>query len=131
MRVVLVGLALGSAAAGAVFACGASAVGVDACDKIERARCGWVVACAEAGISLPVRRSESTSPVDDCYRYYADECLHGLVTTVAPTDDQVKACVNAIDNATDCTIVLSPETSDACAFLIPPDASPDADAGAE
>jgi len=128
VRGVLASVSLGAAFAGVVFACGQGAVGVDACMQIQQARCGWVVAC---NISLPTRRSDSTSPVDDCIRYYDDQCLHGLVTTVAPDKNQVTACVDAINAATDCTIVNSPETADACAFLIPVDAGvvQDADAG--
>jgi len=110
--------------AGTIFACGQSAVGVDACQQIQRARCGWVVECPS--ITLPTRRSESTSPVDDCTRYYNDQCLHGLVTTVAPSQGEVQACVDAINAATSCDIVYAPETSSACAFLIPVDAGVDA-----
>ena len=104
------------------LACGQSAVGIDACTSIEHARCQWIVQCypdaAEYG--LPTRRSESdaSSPVDDCFRYYNDACLHGLVTTVQPASSAVTDCVNAIDNATDCNIVWHPETADACAFLL-------------
>jgi len=60
-------------------------------------------------------------------RYYDDACLHGMVTNVPPTTDEVSACVGAINSATDCTIVTNPETADACAFLLY-DAGSDADA---
>ncbi len=133
VRGVLASASLGAVFAGAVFACGQGAVGVDACMQIEQARCSWVVAC---NIQLPTRRSDSdaSSPVDDCIRYYDDQCLHGLVTTVAPDKTQVQACVDAINAATSCDIVDSPENADACAFLIPidsgvVDAGADADAG--
>jgi hypothetical protein len=106
---------------GVIFACGPSVNGTDACRKIEHARCGWVVAC---NISLPVARKEGY-PVDDCIRYYDDACEHGLVTPVSPTKDQIDQCVGAINAATDCTIVTAPETADACAWLIPPDAGLD------
>jgi hypothetical protein len=126
LRGVLASVFLGAVAAGAIFACGQGAVGVDACLQIERARCGWVVAC---NIPLPVRRNDSdaSSPVDDCNRYYEDQCLHGLSTTYDPDKGQVGACVDAINAATDCTIVNSPESADACAFLVPIDAGSDAD----
>lgn len=114
-----------------LFACGTDAVGVEACKAIERTRCKWAVAC---GVNLydaqPVRRSNSTSPVDDCFRYYDDACLHGLPVP-DPGDAAVSACIAAInDNQGDCTIVLHPETADACAWLIPiPDAGSEAEAG--
>ena len=130
IRLVVVLLGLATALAFA-FACGQSAVGVDACSQIEHARCQWIVQCYPDAqdFGLPTRRSESdaASPVDDCYRYYNDACLHGLVTSVSPTTAQVSSCVSAINNATDCTIIYSPETADACAFLIPSDAGTDGD----
>jgi hypothetical protein len=106
-------------------ACGTDAVGVETCKKIEHARCDWAMQCAmddpSSGIDLnrPVRRSKSTSPVDDCYRFYDDACLHGLPAPDPNDAGAVQACVDAI-NTGDCTIVIHPETADACAFLIPP-----------
>jgi len=111
-------------------ACGQGAVGVDACNQIERARCQWIEQCfGDAGpyYGLPTPRSNSASYVDDCIRYYQDACLHGLVSNVQPSTGQVSECVAAINSATDCTIVANPETADACAFLLDYDAS-DADA---
>lgn len=128
-RRVIFALALGaSAVIGGVIACGQGAVGTDACNQVEHARCKWIEQCFAdaANYGLPTRRSESTSPVDDCDRFYNDACLHGLVSNVAPTDTQVSTCVAAINAATDCTIVANPETSDACAFLLVYDAGPDA-----
>lgn len=121
--------ALGAVAAVAVVAVACTqAVGTDACKQIEHARCYWIEQCYgdASNYGLPTRRSEGTSPVDDCFRYYDDACGHGLVTNVPPTSDQVNACVAAINAATDCTIVEAPETSDACAFLTF-DAGSDAD----
>jgi hypothetical protein len=121
-RVVVVLLAIAITVAFAL-ACGQAANSVDACTSIEHARCNWIVQCfADAGplpYGLPTRRSDSdaSSPVDDCYRYYNDACLHGLVSNVQPSAASVTACVTAINNATDCTIVYNPETADACAFL--------------
>ena len=121
-RRVLVILFASALAVAFALACGQSAVGVDACYSIERARCQWIVQCYgdAADFGLPTRRSESdaSSPVDDCYRYYNDACLHGMVTTVEPTSTAVNDCVNAINTATDCNIVWHPETTDACAFLL-------------
>ena len=121
-------LAIGAGVVSTVLACG-NANSVDACQTIEHARCKWIVQCYgdASNYGLPTRRSDSTSPVDDCFRYYDDACLHGLVSNVQPTTDEVSSCVSAINAATDCTIVQNPETSDACAFLTF-DAGTDADA---
>ncbi|CAN5578968.1 hypothetical protein BH09MYX1_BH09MYX1_40930 [soil metagenome] len=121
----LVPAAIGIALAAA--ACANDGYGTDACREIEAERCRWVVQCE---IPVGVRRSNSTSPVDDCVRYYRDACYHGLTNaTQDPTDVQTAACVNAIHNATTCDIVYHPETDPACAWLKPStDAGVDADA---
>jgi len=107
-------------------ACGTDAVAVETCKKIEHTRCTWALACG-VNLNVPVRRSKSTSPVDDCFRYYDDACLHGL-PVADPGDAAVQACVAAI-NAGDCNVVLRPEIAPECAWLIPPpDAGADADA---
>ena len=103
-------------------ACGNDAVAVEKCRTIEHARCRWAKACG-VNLDMPVRRSKSTSPVDDCYRYYDDACLHGL-PVAEPGSAEVQACVDAIDQG-DCNTILRPETNDACKWLIPP---PDAGA---
>jgi hypothetical protein len=128
---VLFGLGVTAAAGMVAVACSQGVVGVDACKQIEHARCYWIEQCYSdaSNYGLPTRRSDSTSPVDDCFRYYDDACEHGLVTNVPPTSDQVNLCVDAINTATDCTIVQSPETADACAFLTY-DAGTQADADA-
>lgn len=121
-----VAIAVGTLVAIAIaVACGPSPVGVDTCRKIEAARCVWGPACG-FDLSRPTRRSDSTSPVDDCIRYYDDACLHGLVAASDPGPTAADACVRAI-NAGDCAIVRNPETASACAFL----ASAPADSGAD
>jgi hypothetical protein len=128
-------LALVSVVLGVAFAlaCGQAANGVDTCTSIEHARCNWIEACfGESGTppqyyGLPTPASNSADPVDQCYRFYDDACLHGLVTTLVPTSGEVSACVQAINNATDCNIVYNPDTADACAWLIPSDAGVDSD----
>jgi hypothetical protein len=128
-RYLIAALVTCAAVVSGVMACGQGPVGADACQTIEHARCKWIVQCYgdAANYGLPTRRSESTSPVDDCFRFYDDACQHGMVTNVPPTANEVNACVSAINGATDCTIVQNPETSDACAFLTF-DAGLDADA---
>ncbi len=124
-RLIFGALVATSIAASAIIACG-NAVGVDACQQIEHARCKWIVQCYAdaANYGLPTPRKDNaqnsgitSTPVDDCMRYYDDACLHGLVTNVQPTTTQVDTCVSAINAATDCNIVQAPETTDACAFL--------------
>lgn len=111
----LAGLFFGTAAA-----CGTDAVGVETCKKIEHIRCQWAQECG-INLDMPVvrRRSNSTSPVDDCFRYYDDACLHGL--TVADPNDAgaVQACADQIDTG-NCDWVLHPENAPACSWLIPP-----------
>lgn len=134
--VVLFGL--GVVATALVPACSSDAVGVEACRKIETARCRAITACTF---------SDSESAY--CVAFYQDQCLHGLAKSGAdPSDAVVTACVEAIQvvescarqgissmsecpsvgiiaNAnpavtTPCTIInRQPELLDACAFLTP------------
>jgi hypothetical protein len=126
-------------------ACGPEPVGVDACRKIEDARCEVASAC---GIQ---------TDVDDCKRFYRDQCLHGFALKEAPQSADVTRCVDAIraagacaqndasmaiaDCVADpplaatpgatlanvCDIVRTPENASACSFLQPnaPDAGAD------
>lgn len=97
-------------------ACGTDAIGVDACQKIEKTRCENAPSC---GLSLadPVHRGSSAEDdVRACIRYYDDACLHGLAAASEPGSVAVQACVDAI-NAGDCTVVKSPEVHPACSFL--------------
>lgn len=126
-------LALGLAGA---FACGTQPVGVDACRKIEGARCENAKSCG-IDLSTPVHRRDSPTPagqdqqdVGACKRFYEDACLHGLVTTVDPGAVATQACVDAINGTQDCDVVKSPEKTPACAFLLPP-AAPAAAAAAD
>jgi hypothetical protein len=117
------------------FACGTDPIGVETCRKIEDARCENAKSCGIDITSQPVHRRDGKTPdlqdqqdVGACKRYYEDACLHGLVTTTDPGAVQAQACVDAINNATDCAIVVNPEKAPACAFLLPPAAAPVADA---
>lgn len=123
-------LALGAMAGlVALVACGTNPVGVDACVKIEHARCESAPAC---GIELDRPLHSGSKPenaVAACERFYDDQCLHGLVVTTEPSPQAVDACVNAI-NTSDCSVVSKPELHPACSFLVPPTAAP-ADAGTD
>lgn len=102
--------------------CANDGYGIDACRQIEAERCRWVVAC---NIGVGVRRDNESSPVDDCVRFYRDECLHGMTyLTQDPSDTDVGKCTTAIHNATSCDIVRHPENDPACSWL-----KPSADAG--
>jgi hypothetical protein len=94
-------------------------------------RCESAQAC---GISLEQPVHRGSSPEDNaaaCIRYYDDQCLHGLVAPKDPGGPAVDACVQAIITG-DCTVVKAPETSPACAFLVPPSAAkPDASSGTD
>jgi hypothetical protein len=114
--------------------CSKSAVGIDTCREIEYARC-------EAAPSCP--KLFDVSDVDECKRFYRDQCLHGLAASDEPGDPEVRACVQAIEQAgrcaergkslaecgsllvesTDakntCDLIGSPEKLAACAFLEP------------
>jgi len=131
MRRWVVPLALGVALAPFAGAgCGTSAVGVQACQEIESARCQRAASECSSVIQLTPPYYTSGSAVDACVRFYDTACLHGLeVSTWTPED--VTACVTAIKTG-GCGIVEQPQNYPACAWLIPPatvvDAS-DAEAG--
>lgn len=103
------------------LACGTDPVGVDSCRKIEDARCENAPSCG-IDLSHPVHRGDTPSlDVTACKRFYEDACLHGLATTIDPGAVDVQACVDAINNTSDCDIIKNPEKAPACGkFLIPP-----------
>jgi hypothetical protein len=108
--------------------CGTDAVGVQACRQIQEARCQQAPAC---GISLQPPYHGNGSDVDACIRFYNDQCLHGLASGADPGPIAVNKCVAAINQAPaggGCSVVLSPQTADACAWLAPNSSSGDASA---
>jgi hypothetical protein len=124
-RLLLLAILLAIAALGA---CGTSAVGVDTCTTIEDALCKRAneLGCPES--DLP----HSGDSLSACTRFYSIACLHGLATTATITKEQVSACVGAIEDiktAKQCSVIEAPETTDACAWLIPPEGGADAEAG--
>jgi hypothetical protein len=125
-----VGVAVAAVALMSALACGTDPVGVDSCRKIEGARCENAFSCG-IDLSNPVHRGDTPSQdVGACKRYYEDACLHGLSIAADPGAVVVQACVDAINNTTDCEIVKSPEKDPRCAFLVPP-AAVAADAAVE
>lgn len=124
-------------------ACGTSAVGIEDCRSIERARCQAARSC-DFGI-------DSNSDEEVCLRFARDNCLHGMLVQ-APTAGSVTKCVNAINaagacatkktslsdcgavgvvtpaTATICEIIENPEQITACEFLTdqPPPPAPTA-----
>jgi hypothetical protein len=101
-------------------ACGTDAVGTEACRKIEQARCRRAASCPELGLIGSIG-------VEECVQYVRDRCLHGMAVA-DPGPPAIDACVRAIEQATSCEIVATPEASPACAFLQP---SPTVDAGSD
>ncbi len=115
----------GSLAAALAGGCSTGAQGVDACKKIEEARCRQAPNCPN--VSLTTLHSPSGSDVDACIRYYDVDCLHGLAIDTNPSASEVNACVTAI-NSDGCGVVAEPWIDGPCAWLIPPSVEAGADA---
>lgn len=125
----LVFVSLAGVLAALALACGTDARGIDTCRRVEEARCKRATAC---GVDLGYVRHPGTSEadaIDGCVRYYRDACLHGLVAD-EPGETKLQACTSAIASGT-CDVVKAPEISPACGWLIPPAATPAADAAAD
>ena len=108
--------ALGGLAVVLAGGCSTGAVGVDACKKIEEARCRQAASCPSIDLDRPYAASGSS--VDACIRYYDIDCLHGLAIGSEPTDSQVGGCVSAIQKD-GCSVVAKPESDPACTWLVP------------
>ena len=114
-RIAMVVLSL-AALAGIAVACATGAVDVQGCRQIETARCQAAPACPTSfNLSLPVHNDDD---VTACIRFYNDQCLHGLETTVAPGSVLVNACVAAIVAAEGKVAAADRETSDAGARAV-------------
>jgi len=114
-------MAVAAAVAGAALGCGTDAVGVDACRSIEQARCQKAPSCPALGIT-------TSQGVEECAQFARDRCLHGIAVA-DPGAAALDACVKAIAADTNCSVVASPETAPACAFLL--GSAPPRDASAE
>ncbi|WP_438036785.1 hypothetical protein [Sorangium sp. So ce204] len=84
--------------------CGNDAVGVDACRRIEQARCEAAAVCPEW-----IGSGDVEERVNTCVEFYWDQCLHGFEngagggqTVEEPTTFQVDACVAAVGEARAC-----------------------------
>jgi len=87
-----VGALAGLGAGAIVPGCGTDAVGVDACRRIETARCEAAVACGY-----------TADQVTTCKDFYRDQCLHGLQNNEwEPSTADVDACVAAIGQVRVC-----------------------------
>ncbi len=72
--------------------CGPEAIGVEACRKIEEARCAAAASCGF-----------SEEDVADCKLVYADQCLHGIENgEKRPTETEADDCVTAVTAAGAC-----------------------------
>lgn len=120
------------ASAACPLACGSSAIGVEDCRSIERARCQAARGC-NVGI-------DTTADEQTCERFARDNCLHGMLVA-ASTAGAVTECVHSINVAgacvakktalADCTgigkvtnakasvcdVIVNPEQITACEFL--------------
>ncbi|WP_437728774.1 hypothetical protein [Sorangium sp. So ce861] len=88
----------------ATQSCGTSAVGVDACRRIETARCEAAAACPAW-----VGSADADEQVDACVEFAWDQCLHGIANAGTeddpapdPTESQIKACVDAVGATRKC-----------------------------
>lgn len=123
-----------------LIGCGTEAVGVDACLRVERARCEAAAAC-------------DLSEQAACLRYVEIQCLHGFVKSAQPTEKQANQCSSALGQLAECVeergpktsparceleltvpaparaceLVESPHEMRACRFLTPPDKDEDED----
>jgi len=127
MRRSWLGLALAGAVATllGVVACGNDANSLTACRELEDARCERAQACG-IDLSFPLHTGSSAQDnITACQLFYQDACLHGLVTTVTPTNAQITSCLKTIQTGS-CTAVIDPQSEATCAWLNPPDAGVDA-----
>ncbi len=86
---VAAGLAAGLGALAA--SCGTDAVGIEACQQIELARCDEAPAC------------KADFDVAHCRAFYRDQCLHGIENVDhPPSDAEVSDCVAAIQGVAAC-----------------------------
>jgi hypothetical protein len=86
-----------------LFGCGTNAVGVEACRKIESARCEAASPCGLL--------SEKGGGVEECKRFARDNCLHGTGLRAEPGDVAVAECVKALELAGKCAADRNPEYS--------------------
>jgi hypothetical protein len=126
----------------AALGCNTGAVGVEACRKVEAARCK---AAEQCGL---------LDDVEGCIRFSEDHCLHGMDLDDEPGQVQVGFCVDAVEAAGNCAedktrrtdpedcddrgqllaaadatevcdIVQEPERAKPCAFLSGSDPEPE------
>jgi hypothetical protein len=71
-------------------ACTTGAVAIAQCREIESARCEASVPCGVI------------DDVEECKRFYRDQCLHGIAGDTAPTTAEQDACVSSIEAAGAC-----------------------------
>ena len=76
-------------------ACSTGAVAVDECRDIQYARCEAALLCGFAEVS-------SFDDVDECKRFYRDQCLHGIQNSKAPSKQEHAVCTDLLDSAISC-----------------------------
>jgi hypothetical protein len=94
-------------------ACGSTAKGVDACRRLESARCEKLASkdCNTDGSFLGDAQS--------CSRFYETQCGRGLQDGARePSSAEIKGCVDAINST--CSIARDPLSAPQCTvFLVP------------
>lgn len=136
-RATLIALLLGTMSMVASQGCTSKAVGIGACRDVENARCEASVPCGRVELD----------GVEECQRFYYDQCLHGIQGPEVPTNEELDQCVDMINQAgedalkalveeelaeTDeekaaaqeerlkaCLVVALPWRTETCAFLQP------------
>lgn len=76
-------------------ACSTGAVAVEECRDIQYARCEAALLCGFADVS-------SFDDVDECKRFYRDQCLHGIQNPQAPSEQEHSVCMDLIGSALSC-----------------------------
>ena len=112
-------LALGASLFGA---CSSTAKGVDACRRLESARCDKLASkdCNGDG-SFP-------GDAASCSRFYETQCGRGLQDGARePSSSELTGCLDAIKNS--CTVAHDPTTVTQCNVFLTPPVAPVADTG--
>ena len=88
--------------------CATEATGVDACRRIESARCE---AASKCGFS--------SSDVDRCLDFYRDQCLRGIENADhVPQENETRECINAVQATATCAEAKKPTMHDCTAAVV-------------
>lgn len=115
-------IALGFVWALVLPGCGTNPINPEGCRKIEKARCAAAPLCEHFGPNFNV---------DQCTRFYHDQCMRGLSATSDPGEPQINACTSAINEAANCLrnntqpcVIAELTITDPCAIIVTPERFP-------